>query len=363
MNTPHQGRCPLCGGANECQLCTPDAYKGPCWCARVEIPDALLAQVPVKLRNKTCICRECVMQFHRTKVDGRAALKPRPGEFYFESGLMVLTASYHLRRGYCCGNNCRQCPYPKRVETVTTMKRYGFTLIELLVVIAIIAIIAALLLPALSRAKESARRAECASNLRQLGLAAQMYWNDNDDQCFRYRGPVTNNGVIYWFGWIEQGAEGQRTFDATQGALYPYLQGRGVEICSSLNYSMGQFKLKAKGVAYGYGYNLHLSTALNKPPFRIFTLTRPTNIALFADAAQVNTFQAPASPSNPMLEEFYYISANTAEATVHFRHGRKANVLFCDGHVASESPEPGSLDRRLPAQFVGRLRSAILREQ
>jgi len=104
-------RCPLCGGVNDCQLCTISAYKGSCWCMNAQIPDELLATVPAESRNRACICRGCVERFHQTNKITNAEAKIRPGDYYFDKGLMVLTATYLARRGYCCGNGCRHCPY------------------------------------------------------------------------------------------------------------------------------------------------------------------------------------------------------------------------------------------------------------
>jgi prepilin-type N-terminal cleavage/methylation domain-containing protein len=128
-------------------------------------------------------------------------------------------------------------------------RRAGFTLIELLVVIAIIAILAAVLLPALAKAKLSAKKTVCVNNLRQLGFAVQMYAADNADALVYANWGLVALGPTYRPGWLytpfAAGYPPQwNTFASLDkvyesGLLFNYARNIGVYWCPMQNTNQG----------------------------------------------------------------------------------------------------------------------------
>jgi prepilin-type N-terminal cleavage/methylation domain-containing protein/prepilin-type processing-associated H-X9-DG protein len=126
-------------------------------------------------------------------------------------------------------------------------KQRGFTLIELLVVIAIIAILAALLLPALAKAKQKGQGIVCMSNTKQVALGWFMYVTDNDDQ-FMKAAPV--GGDMSWPG----GPNNTNTavlVDSAQSPLAPYLKSAGVWKCPADNFGNRVRSLSVNAVLVG----------------------------------------------------------------------------------------------------------------
>jgi prepilin-type N-terminal cleavage/methylation domain-containing protein/prepilin-type processing-associated H-X9-DG protein len=205
--------------------------------------------------------------------------------------------------------------------------RKGFTLIELLVVVAIIAILAAILFPVFAQARESARKASCTSNLRQIGTATQMYLQDYDGQFFQhwYLAPT------YWFGRVDASTTPNLVVKE-QGLLYPYLKNFDIQKCPSFS-----GRAVYGGATAGYGYNVsYLTTGFGKTGVNEASISKPAQCVVFADAANYDLSRRDITETMSIWPPSSTIQFNYA--VVHFRHHGLANVVFADGHVKSAQP-------------------------
>ena len=193
-------------------------------------------------------------------------------------------------------------------------RRKGFTLIELLVVIAIIAILAAILFPVFAKAREKARTSSCASNLKQLGLAAMMYVQDYDEKFFPRYQPIS----VYWppanaIYWIE--LPGKPTL------LEPYTKNSQINVCPS------------EAGRIGYGYNVYLIGG----NIAMADLKKPSETLCFVDDQWgFRTAYLPSQGASQWGVNFAYPAGATATwgtNSPYGRHNDGVNVAFCDGHV------------------------------
>lgn len=226
--------------------------------------------------------------------------------------------------------------------------RRGFTLIELLVVMTIISILAALLLPALVRARIAARSVNCKSNMRQVGMAVMMFQEAHRE----YYPPVCDSAFLkFWWG-KRSGYAVTDPVDKSKGYLSQYLADGQINTCPA--FDPGRFELVAAGATAGYAYNSYyvggngdeiLPDWSNWPgcPAKGGEIADPTRTILFCDSATVNNIFNPSRMRenwllDPPSMNFNPPAPYLPQPVVHFRHGGWANVLFGDGHVESMKP-------------------------
>ena len=210
--------------------------------------------------------------------------------------------------------------HPKVVpgRLATTVKT--FTLIELLVVIAIVAILAALLLPALNRARENANGSSCMNNLRQLGLSAQQYSGDNDDYLLPH---TQEKGLVQWPEILIRDkyvsrANWTKYDEATNQHCVGVKEAVGLYRCPSQK-EVGPEESKAHGFDYGMIRWVDGSEP-TKYLFRLSEARMPSSVAQMGDKRH--------SVIQVWAEEGDYHPIHIV------RHLQSANFLFLDGHTS-----------------------------
>ena len=203
-------------------------------------------------------------------------------------------------------------------------RRSAFTLIELLVVIAIIAILAAMLLPALTRAKEAGRSAACKSNLRQIGIALNLYVSDSQKYPLWL---ITGTGAHYWDAAILPFTSNSReVFRCPSNLKAPRWTNNVTDPQQnpSYDYNMSgssQFALPAYVASLGLdGGGKYLAENQVKVPCDMIAVidATPTTVDRGGDHD---------------ADDITYPLNLLDEVAVAPRHNKGANAVFCDGHV------------------------------